>query len=708
MLTTLSAKLSRRPRRSLLCVLAFVIVAGVIGGPVAGSLRSSGGFVPTNAPSQRATREIQRATGNEATPGILLLLRTPSGAGSASGAAAIARARTRLSHVPGIASAVESAVAPDRRSAFMAGTIRASASDSSVASAAQAAFAGRRSVTVGGSAVANAQVSSTITKDLAIAEALAAPLLILLSIVFFRGRAALMPLITGITTVLGTFLLMRGVNQLYGLSIFALNLVIGLGLGLAVDYSLFIVTRFREELAAGRETPAAIAETMRHAGRTVLFSAATVAAALATLTLFPLEFLKSMGLAGAICALVAAAATLTVSPALLGLWGAKLVRPGDRRAADGRTHPGTRWYRLAHAVMRHPGAVALLTAAVMAAAAVPAFGVRWTSSDDPSVIPSGQSARTVSNALTRDFGASSDAPVTVAVSAGRGAGAEVRELAHRVGAIDGVDEAPSTHDLGAGVWTIDAAVRGDPSGPGAQHVVRAIRALHPPLPTEVTGDAAAFLDQQAAIGATLPLAVGLLAALTFLILWLMTGSVVLPLKALVMNALTVGAALSAIVVVYQHGRLTGLLQYTPDGGVEPTDFVVSATVVFALSTDYGVFLLGRIKEARDRRLAGTAPGTGLARADEREVVATGLAATGRVVTGAAILLAVAIGAFSTSQISFIQQIGVAVAVGVLLDAFVVRSLLVPSLMALLGSLNWWSPAPICRLRERRHGGPATV
>ena len=708
MLATISEVLSRRPRRSLLYVLVFVVVAGVIGGPVAGSLSSSGGFVPNGAPSQRATQEVERATGNEPTPGIELLVRTPQGAGNASGRATIARARTRLAHVPGIAHTVTAAFAPNRRSAFVAATIHAAASDTDVAGAAQAAFAGDRAVVVGGSAVADVEVSSTITKDLGIAEALAAPLLIILSIVFFRGRAALMPLVTGATTVLGTFLVMRGVNEFYGLSIFALNLVIGLGLGLAVDYSLFIVTRFREELAAGSETPAAIRETMRHAGRTVVFSAATVAAALATLVLFPLEFLKSMGIAGAICALIAAAAALTVSPALLGLWGTRLARPRDRRtAAEGPTRPGTGWYRLAHAVMRHPAAVALVTAAVMAAAAIPAFSVSWSPSNDPSVIPAGQSARTVAAALTRDFGDASDSPVTVGVSAGPGAGAAVHGLARRVGAIGGVAGSPSTQDLGGGVWRIDAEVRGDPSGPRAQRVVRAIRALHPRLATEVTGDAAAFIDQQAAIGSTLPYTVGLLAALTFLILWLMTGSVVLAIKAILMNALTVGAALSAIVVVYQHGRLTGLLHYTPDGGVEPTDFVVSATVVFALSTDYGVFLLGRIKEARDRRLAGAAPGTALALVDQREVVATGLAATGRVVTGAAILLAVAIGAFSTSQISFIQQIGVAVAIGVLLDAFVVRSLLVPSLMALLGSLNWWSPAPIRRLRHLRRR-PATV
>jgi RND superfamily putative drug exporter len=219
-----------------------------------------------------------------------------------------------------------------------------------------------------------------------------------------------------------------------------------------------------------------------------------------------------------------------------------------------------------------------------------------------------------------------------------------------------------------------------------------VRDLPHDVPVLVGGDAAEFVDQQSSIASRLPVAIALLAGLTLVILWLMTGSVVLPLKAVLMNALTVGAALAPLTLIYQHGHLEGLLRYTSNGGVEPTDFLVTAALVFALSTDYGVFLLGRIKEARDSGLP------------EREAVATGLARTGRVVTAAAVLLAVAIGAFSTSSISFIQQVGVATATGVLLDAFVVRTLLVPSLMALLGHWNWWSPGVLRRLPSRLEAG----
>jgi trehalose monomycolate/heme transporter len=689
MLSSLAARISSRPRRSLLIALVVVIVAGVVGGPVAGALKGSGGFAPGSSDSQRATDQLQRATGLEPTAGIVLLVSTPHGAAAA--APRIATVRHDLASIPGVARTVApAATARDGRHVLITGTLRASADDKQTAQAAVQAFAHNRDVTVGGPKVANEQISKTVTSDLAKAELLAFPLLVVLSLLFFRGRAALMPLVVGMATVLGTFLVLTGVNHVYGLSVFALNLVIGLGLGLAVDYTLFLVTRYREELARQGPTPGAIATTMSRAGRTVLFSAATVACALATLTVFPQGFLKSMGIAGAIVALVAALAALTITPALLGLWGAKLARGGA--ATDAAAEHSTRWYRFARRVMRHPGPVAIVTAAVMVAAALPALGTKWTPAADSSVIPQGQSARTVADALSRDFAGAGRSPVTVAATAAGSDTAALNGYARRIGKLSGVTGVTPPRYLGRATWQVNAAVTGDSAGADAQLVVRHVRALAPPFPTKVTGDAATFVDQQAAISSHLPVAVGLLAVLTFVVLWLMTDSVVLPLKAIVMNALTVGASLAPLILIYQHGRLTGLLGYTPNGGVEPTDFVVAATVVFALSTDYGVFLLGRIKEAREA--------SDPAHPDEREAVAAGLGATGRVITAAAILLAVAIGAFSTSSISFIQQIGVATATGVLLDAFVVRSLLVPSLMALLGRWNWWAPGFMRSLRRR--------
>ena len=661
------------PRRTLLAVLVFVVVAGVLGGPVAGRLTSSGGFVAPGADSQVAIDRLHAATGRDAGPGIVLLA-TPAARDAAAG---------RLAHVPGVAATAT----PGPR--VVTATLRADADDDAAAGRALEAFAGRDDVVVGGSAVAGRQIGETVGADLGRAELIAFPFLVVLSLLFFRGRAALLPLAVGVTTVLGTFLALSAIDLAYGLNVFALNLVMGLGLGLAIDYTLFLVTRLRQELAAGVAVPRAIRTTMRTAGRTVAFSAATVAAALATLTVFPQAFLKSMGLAGATVAVVAAAAALVISPALFALWGTRLARRGARPG----TAAATRWRRLAYAVMRRPGAIAAVTATAMVALAAPSLATTW-SAVDATVIPKDKSARTVADALDR-AGGQAKAPVVLAVSAPAGAGPQLAAYARHVGAVGGIDGVAVPRRVGAGTWQIDAIATGDPAGPAAQRAVKEIRGLPVPYDVRVGGDAAEFVDQQAAIGARLPLAIALLCGTTMVVLWLMTGSVVLPVKAVLMNALTVGAALAPLTLIYQHGHLTGVLGYTSNGGVEPTDFLVTAAVVFALSTDYGVFLLGRIREAHESGLP------------DRDAVAEGLAATGPVVTAAAILLAVAIGAFSTSSISFIQQIGVATATGVLIDAFVVRTLLVPSLMALLGRFNWWAPRPLRRLPLAVAGGPAS-
>jgi uncharacterized membrane protein YdfJ with MMPL/SSD domain len=685
MLRSLTTRISSHPRRSLAIVLAFVIIAGVVGAPVAGMLKSSGGFAPGSSDSQVATNLLARATGAEPSAGIVLLVRTPQGAHSQASIARVATVRRRLARVSGVAgTAGPAAVSKDGRDALVTGRLSASADDQHVAQATLAAFAGNRNVVVGGAAVAGEQIGSTVSTDLGRAELLAFPLLLILSLIFFRGRATLMPLVTGITTVLGTFLVLRGVNSFYGLSTYALNLVIGMGLGLAVDYTLFIVTRYRQELAGGASEQQALHATMTRAGATVCFSAVTVACALATLVVFPEGFLKSMGIAGAIVALVAAVAALTISPALLTIWGAKVAQGSAARA--GSASGG--WYRLAQRVMRRPGIVAAVTAALMLAAAVPALSVHWSSASDSRVIPSSQSARVVADSVARRFPGAGTQPLTVAIAAPPSSEPAVAAVARRVGALPGITGAVTPAYLGAGTWAIQAQLGGDQTGTRAQRDVKLIRTIDAPFPIHVTGQAAEFVDQQAAIASDLPLVLGLLALLTFAVLWLMTDSVVLPIKAIAMNVLTVGAALTSAVVIFQHGNLTGVLGYTPDGGVETSSFVVAAALVFALSTDYGVFLLGRIKEQRD------------AGAGDREAVAAGLGATGPVVTAAAILLAVAIGAFATSEISFIQQIGLTVVTGVLIDAFVVRSLLVPSLMGLLGRLNWWSPAWLHRLHAR--------
>ncbi|HET6940456.1 MAG TPA: MMPL family transporter [Nocardioides sp.] len=691
-LARVTRALSAHPRRSLLAVFFFVLVAGFFGGPLAGSLDASGGFASNDADSVRAVDRIEAATGTEPDAGIVIVVDTPGGLPADD--ARVQQVTDRLAAEADVVQVTSptttrgdpaSLVSGDGTQALVLGTLSADADDDAAAQAALDDFEGQDDVAVGGPAVASLQIGSTVTEDLGRAEMMAFPLLIVLSLLIFRGRAALIPLVVGISTVLGTFLVLTGVNQLYGLSIFALNLVIGLGLGLAIDYTLFLVTRYREELDRQGPTTGAILTTMRTAGRTIAFSASTVAVALAALTVFPLGFIKSMGLAGATVAVVAALAALVITPAMFGLWGAKLAR--ERRRVDDEQG---RWYRLSHAVMRRPGAVAVATGVVMLALAAPALRAQWTPVDS-SVIPTDKSARTVADATETAFGGTGSSPMTIAVTTSGSAGASaVTTYADRVNALPGIVSPGTPVQLDATTWQLDVAAAGDPAGDAVQRLVEETRALDagPGVHALVAGPAAEFVDQQSAIGSRLELALGLLVALTLMVLWLMTGSVVLPLKAVLMNTLTVAASLGALTFIYQDGRLSSLLGYTPNGGIEPTDFLVTATLIFALSTDYGVFLLGRIKEARDSGLG------------ERESVAVGLQRTGAVVTAAAILLAVAIGAFSTSSISFIQQIGIATAFGVLVDAFVVRSLLVPALMGLLGKYNWWAPMPLRRLHDR--------
>jgi uncharacterized membrane protein YdfJ with MMPL/SSD domain len=543
------------------------------------------------------------------------------------------------------------------------------------------AFAGDRAVTLGGAAVANREVGTQAGKDLGLAEALAFPLLAILAFLIFRGVAALLPLAVGATAVLTAFAALRAINAALPLSVFALNLVIGLGLGLAVDYSLFMVSRFREELGTGSEIPAALRATMSSAGRTVAYSAGTVAVAMSSLTVFPLRFLQSMGLGGVIVALTAAGAALTILPVLFVLFGKRLGRVAPVDAQRGR------WYAHARRVLRRPGLVAAVTAGALLLLALPALRTHW-SGVDAHALPSSASANVVERAIEREYPGLATSPAYLTVEAGPGAGAQVAAYGARVGAVAGVESVGAPRYIGARTWQLTARTTGTAIGPEAQREIAAMRAVPNTLNIAIGGAGAEFADQRAAIGASLPAALAVLVAGTLLILWLMTGSAVLPVKALAMNALTVGAATGLLVLIFQDGRLRGPLGFATQTGISQSNYIVLAAIAFALSTDYGVFLLTRIKEARD---GGAADG---------EAVALGLQQTGHIVTAAAVLLAVAIGAFATSHVVFLKEIGVGAVAAVLLDAFFVRTLLVPSLMGLLGSWNWWSPRGLRRLHER--------
>jgi trehalose monomycolate/heme transporter len=685
MLSALAERGIRRPRRILIGALVAFVVAAVLGGPVAGQLDSANGFEDPGSSSVAAREAIQQASGFDASPGVIAVVETPRGAQDQGRVAEFARI---LEGVPGVAIVRTPAdagalVARDGRSALVTATLRASADEGEVVARAGARLKDVPGVTLGGPAVAGEQIGDQVNSDLGRAEMLAFPVLALLAFLFFRGaRAAALPLIVGLLAVVCSFLTIRLVDGVYGLSVYSLNVIFGLGLGLAIDYALFLVSRFREELNAGRDVHHAVRVAMATAGRTVVFSALTVAAAMLSLVVFPQQFLKSIGIGGAVVALIAASAALLVLPALFTRMGPKLMPRG------GVTDPTeTRWARITAMVMRRPGAVAAVTAVAMVLVAVPTLRAQWTGVD-AGILPASHSARAVDDRLGADYPQLSADPVVVAVHAPAGARAAVERYAASIGHVDGVRSVSAPQRLDGSTWRIDAVVPGSPLGDRAQDAVTAIRELPRPFPVDVGGNAARFADGHDAIVAGLPIALAILVVTTLVLLWLMTGSAILPIKALVMSFLTLGVTTGVLVLVFQDGRFESLLGYTSQGGIEEADFLVLAAIAFAISTDYGVFVLGRIKEAHDRGLS------------QPWAITTGIGATGRLVSAAAVLLAVAMGAFATSQIVFLKEIGVGAVVAVLVDAFVVRALLVPSLMALLGNRNWWSPRVLRRLHAR--------
>ncbi|MFM9128010.1 MAG: MMPL family transporter, partial [Solirubrobacterales bacterium] len=548
MLNFLANRSSAHPKRILLGTALVVVVAAMFGGPVFGLLQTDGGFTDSNSDSARAEVKVEQATGQTASPEVVLLLDPGAQVDTSAGRAAVAEVADELGSVPGVASVASAAdggpgsarlISDDGDTTYLAATLSANADTDAVTTALDERFGNRDDVALGGSLLAEEQQGEQISADLGRAETFAFPILILLSLLFFRGfRGALIPLVVGITTILMTFLVLRGINAVNGLSIFALNLVIGLGLGLAIDYTLFLLTRYREELERSGPGVQAVRDTMATAGRTVAYSAATVALALITLTVFPLNFLQSMGIGGAAVAVVAALASLIIAPAFFALWNVKL-KARERKGAQDR------WYRLANGVMRRPGVIAAVTAVVMIALTIPSLRAIWTPVDVSSV-PEGLSSRTVGDALASDFPGQDSSPVVLVAEGGPGEGQQARQLASQVDRTAGIESVQAPEYLGSSTWRIEAVAQGTAAGEAARTAVETIRAEPGPLPVLVGGEAAEFIDQQEGIGGRLPLAIILLAGLTFVVLWLMTGSVVLPLKALVMNALTVGATLGLL------------------------------------------------------------------------------------------------------------------------------------------------------------------
>jgi uncharacterized membrane protein YdfJ with MMPL/SSD domain len=692
MLSRLATFLHRHGRRVLIVAAVGAVIAGVFGAGVSSHLSPYGANDPATQ-SVQATDRFQAAAGRQIDPGVIALV-SSANVRSAAARQRVTQVEAELRGAPDVQSVYPGQVSRDGRSTYVVAYFKPLSDKrlSDDAKLIESRFASQRDVRLGGGAIANAQVNSRVSHDLAHGELLAFPLIFLLSLLFFRSLvAALLPPMLGGLAILGTFLALRIISTFADLSVFALNLTTGIGLGLAIDYSLFMVSRYREESARDGFGLGALRRTLRTAGRTVLFSSITVAAAVASLTVFPQRFLYSMGIAGAIVSLLAAALALTVLPALLAVLGPRInaLSPERlRRAAERDARPARSgaWYRLSQFVTRRPARIAIASAAVLIALGIPFAQIKFISVD-ARVLPASSSARYVQDALDSRFPPHRTTPLEVVVGA-PARSPQVSALAARIARLPDVSAVAPPQPAGTALSLLQVAPQQDPLSSATKRLVHDVRAIHTPFYLGVAGQTAAYLDLEHSLGVHLPAVLAIVIASTLIVLFLMTGSVVLPLKAVVMNALSLSAMFGILVLIFQDGNLQGPLGYHSLGALDATQPILLFAIGFGLATDYGVFLLARIKEARDSG------------APDADAIALGLERTGRIVTAAALLFAVAVGAFATSEIVFIKELGIGAALAVLIDSSIIRALLVPSLMGLLGSANWWAPRPMRSLHQR--------
>ncbi|HEX6937098.1 MAG TPA: MMPL family transporter [Actinomycetes bacterium] len=554
-------------------------------------------------------------------------------------------------------------------------------------------------VSIGGNEAIASDITTQVSEDIAKAEQLSLPIVLVLLVVVFGGlTAASLPLAVGGLAILGSFTMLRLLSLATDVSIFAVNIVTMLGLGLAIDYGLFVVSRFREELHAGATTEQALVRTMTTAGRTVAFSGVTVAIALASLLLFPQVFLRSMGFGGMAAVLVAMVGALTVLPALLAVLGHRvdsLRIPFLRRRARTREPARNAWYRLAHSVMRRPVAYVAVIVPLLLVAGLPFLRVEFGGVDHRA-LPDGTESRLVAETLLTDFPGGGTTTIDPVVTFADGS-VDAADRAAVEGFADEVLALPdvvSVDMAGEGDGSVLLSVRHSNEGISApaRDLVEEIRDLPEPEGAEVLvgGRAAELQDLLSSLGSTLPWMGLFVVGVTLVLLFLAFGSVVLPVKAVAMNVLSLSASFGALVWIFQDGHLSSWLGFTSTGAIEATQPILMLALAFGLSMDYEVFLLSRVREEWDR--------TG----DNTTAVAAGLQRTGRIITSAALLLVVVIGAFSTSGIVFIKMIGIGMIIAILVDATIVRALLVPATMRLLGHWNWWAPGPLARFWAR-HG-----
>ena len=711
--------LARHPRRILVVSAVFVAFGALVGPSVSAHL-SSGGFDDPSSESAQAARRIERIFG-VSDPDIVLLVTARDGSVDDPAVTRAGAALTRsLAEEEGVLRAESYwslGGAPPLRSidgtkAMILANLEGTQNDKhqllEELTPRYSGTSGSIEVAVSGFAEIYRQVTDQVEEDLVRAELVAIPILLVLLLFVFRSPvAASLPLGVGLVAVVGTLLVLRLLAAMTEVSIFALNLTTGMGLGLGIDYSLFVVSRFREELAAGENVPDAVATTVATAGRTVLFSAAAVAASLSALLLFPIVFLRSFAYAGIPVVALAGAGAIVTLPALLALLGPRIDKWAVRRAPAAGTTGA--WYRIAHSVMRRPILVATAGTLVLLVLGAPFLGVKLGLPDDR-VLPPGAPGRAVTDELRRDFAGNESAALMVLAPGVDPESSQqaIRGFAQRLSSVHGiarVDGATGSYVDGellffservGGRFAADDATyfsavlepEVEAQSLEAEEVVHEMRALDAPFAFEVAGPSADLVDGKRSAFARMPVAIVWIALVTFVTLFLLFGSILVPIKAVVLNLLSLTATFGAMVWVFQDGNLSGALNFTPTGTLLLSNIILMFCIAFGLSMDYEVFLLSRVKEEYD------------ATGDNDLAVARGLERTGRIVTAAAALISIVFLAMVSSGISFIKMFGLGLALAVVMDATLVRGALVPAFMKLMGPANWWAPAPLRRLHDR--------
>jgi uncharacterized membrane protein YdfJ with MMPL/SSD domain len=704
-------------RRKVVLLLATLAMAGaaVWGTGVFGSLLSAGGFTAPGSESNQASDLATQAFGRD-TADVVVLYRS---AGQTVHDPAYREAVTRTLAALPRDKVLSVATYWSTGSAQFAGAgghetyaaIRLAGADDAAQIKSYEAISGKLGAPglteqAGGQIPTEQAINNQVKSDIGRAEGISMPVLLLLMLVIFGSLAAAsLPLAIGGIAILGSFTALRLLTLVTDVSVYSINITTILGLGLAIDYGLFMVARFREELALQPTVEAALSRTVATAGRTVAVSGVTVALALASLMLFPEMFLRSMGFGGVATVAVDVLAALTVMPALLAVLGPRVNALRIRRSVRrGRVADASgAWYRIARSVMRQPVAVVALTIIALLALGAPFRSITWGGTD-ARALPAGATPRVVSEVLSRDFPANATTPVEAIIQFPGSATAPAQRatLADYVTRLDQVPGviAGQVTGVAGDIARVDLRFAGNATSSSARALVGQVRAVAPPTGAHVYvgGATAALVDLLASLGATLPWMALAVTITTFLLLFLAFGSVVLPIKAIVMNVFSLSATFGAIVWIFQEGHLSGLLRFTPTGTIDPTMPILMLAIIFGLSMDYEVFLLSRIRERYD--LTG----------DNPAAVAGGLQSTGGIITSLAFLLVIVIGAFSASGITFIKLMGVGMIIALVVDATVIRVLLVPATMRLLGRANWWAPSPLRRLYGRygiREEAPAT-